>query len=111
MIVPMSKVHVATQSHNRKRLLDALGQLGVVHVEPVDRGRAVAAESTVHAISAIGYALQILQQVKPSGEAGDLSPLHAAREALSIHKAVADEEDQLNSLHRKADQLSLWGDV
>ncbi len=111
MIVPMSKVYVATQSHNRKRLLNALGQLGVVHIEPVDPAKAVAAESTVHAISALGHALQILQQVKPSGEVGDLSPLHAAREALSIHKSVADEEDQLNSLHRKADQLSLWGNV
>ena len=111
MIVPMSKVYIVTQSHNRSRLLDALGQLGVVHVEPVDPGKAVAKEFTVHAISTIGRALQLLQGIKPSGDTPDLSPLDTAREALSIQKAIADEKDRLNTLHRKANELKLWGNV
>jgi len=111
MIVPMSKVYIVTQSHNRSRLLDALGQLGVVHVEPVDPGKAVAKEFTVHAISTIGRALQLLQGIKPSGDTPDLSPLDTAREALSIQKAIADEKDRLNTLHRKANELTLWGNV
>ena len=111
MIVPMSKVYIVTQSHNRNRLLDTLGQLGVMHVEPVDPGKAVAKDFTVQAISTIGRALQLLQGIKPSGDTPDLSPLHTAKEALSIQKAIADQEDRLNTLHRKANQLTLWGDV
>ena len=111
MIVPMSKVYIVTQSHNRDRLLDTLARLGVVHVEPVDAGKAVAKELTVHAIAALRHALQILQPIKPSGGTPDLLALDAAREALSIYKAIADEEDRLNTLHRKADQLALWGNV
>jgi len=111
MIVPMSKVYIVTQSHNRNRLLDTLGQLGVMHVEPVDPGKAVAKDFTVQAISTIGRALQVLQGIKPSGDTPDLSPLDAAREALSIQKVIVDEEDHLNTLHRKATQLTLWGNV
>ena len=111
MIVPMSKVYIVTQSHNQDRLLDALAQLGVVHVEPVDPDRAVAKELTVHAIHALGHALQILQGLEPSGEIPDLPPLEAAREAISIHKTIADEQDRLNTLYRTADQLAIWGNT
>ena len=111
MIVPMSKVYIVTQSHNRDRLLDALGQLGVVHVEPVDPPKAVAKESTVRAISMLSHGLQILQPIERAGSTPDLPALEAAKEALSIHKAIADEEDHLNTLLRKADQLALWGNI
>jgi len=111
MIVPMSKVYIVTQSHSRKRLLDTLAQLGVVHVEPVDPVNAVAEELTIHAISALGHALQSLQAVTPSGDTPDVSPLEAAREAISVHKAIADEKDRLNTLHRTAEQLAVWSNV
>ena len=107
MIVPMSKVHVVTQSHSRDRLLEALAQLGVVHVEPIDPDKAVAKELTLHAISALGHAQQILQGLKPIGDTPNVCPLEAAREAISIHKAIADEKDRLNTLYRTADQLEL----
>ncbi|UCC96860.1 MAG: hypothetical protein JSW66_13560 [Phycisphaerales bacterium] len=107
----MSKVYIVTQSHNRDRLLDALGQLGVVHVEPVVPEKATAKELTIREISTLSHALQILQQIEPSGDTPDLSALEAAKEALSIQKAIADEEDRLNTLYRKADQLTTWGDV
>jgi V/A-type H+-transporting ATPase subunit I len=111
MIVPMSKVYVATQSYNQERLLDVLAQLGVVHIEPVDPDKAVAHEITVHAISALGHATQILERLEPAGETPDLSPLEAAREAISIHKTIADEQDRLNTLFRTADQLTIWGNT
>ncbi|MBL7188048.1 MAG: hypothetical protein ISS70_17135 [Phycisphaerae bacterium] len=111
MIVPMSKVYIVTQSHNQDRLLETLAQLGVVHVEPVDPDKAVAKELTVHAISALGHALQILQGLQPSGETPNVCPLEAARETISIHKTIADEEDRLNTLYRQADQLAIWGNT
>jgi V/A-type H+-transporting ATPase subunit I len=111
MIVPMSKVYIVTQSHNRKRLLDALGQLGVVHVEPVDPDKAVAKEFTLGAISTVKRGLHILQGIESSGDTPDLSPLETAKEAISIQKKIADQQDHLNTLHRKAGQLTLWGNV
>jgi len=111
MIVPMSKVYVVTQSTKQDRLLNALEQLGVIHVEPVEPEKAVAEEILVHAISALGHALQILQGLEPSGETHDLHPLEAAREAISIHKKIADEQDRLSALHRLADQLRIWGNT
>lgn len=111
MIVPMSKVYIATQTSNRSRFLDALAHLGVVHVKPVAPDKAVAREVTLHAISALGHARQILQSVAPAGECPDLSPLEAAREAISIHKRIADERDRLSALHRAAEQLTMWGNI
>ncbi|UCE49519.1 MAG: hypothetical protein JSW47_05120 [Phycisphaerales bacterium] len=107
----MSKVHVVTQSHSRDLLLEALAQLGVVHVEPIDHDKAVAKELTLHAISALGHAQQILQGLKPAGDTPNVCPLEAAREAISIHKTIADEKDRLNTLYRTADQLEMWGNT
>ncbi|MBN2182912.1 MAG: hypothetical protein JW715_13455 [Sedimentisphaerales bacterium] len=111
MIVPMSKVYIVTQSYNHARLLDVLAELGVVHVEPVDPEKAVAPEQTVSTISSFDRAVQILRTIEPSGDAPDLPALEAAKEAVHIHKAIADEKDRLAALHRMAEQLALWGDV
>lgn len=111
MIVPMSKVYVVTQSHHRERLLDSLGHLGVVHIEPIDPEKAVAKELTIHAIAALGHAQQILRSVRPGGQTLKICPLEAAREAIAIHKAIADEKDRLNTLYRAADQLQFWGNT
>lgn len=111
MIVPMSKVYIVTQSYNNARLLDALAQLGVVHVEPVDPGRAVAKEQTINAISTLDHAMQILRAVEPSDAGVDLPAIEAAKETISIHKAIIEKKDRLNALHRTAIQLELWGNV
>ena len=111
MIVPMSKVYVVTQNHGRDRLLESLAQLGVVHVEPIEPEKAVAEELTIHAISALGHARQILQGLQPSAHTPHVCPLEAAREAISIHKEIAEEKDRLNTLYRAADQLGLWGNT
>jgi V/A-type H+-transporting ATPase subunit I len=111
MIVPMSKVYVVTQSHNRDRLLDVLAQLGIVHITPVEPDKAVAKEQIVHSISALDQAVQILRTIEPSGQTPETPPLEAAKETIAIHKAMADENDRLNALHRMANQLALWGNV
>ncbi len=111
MIVPMSKVYIVTQSYNHARLLDALAQLGVVHVEPVDPNRAVAKEQTINAISTLDHAMQVLKAIEPSDVTADLPALEAAKETISIHKAMVEEKDHLNALHRTANQLGLWGNV
>ena len=111
MIVPMSKVYVVTQSHNRDRLLDVLAQLGIVHIKPVEPNKAVVKEQIVHSISVLDQAVQILRTIEPSGQIPETSPLEAAKETIAIYKAIADQNDRLNALHRMANQLALWGNV
>ncbi|MBP8304965.1 MAG: hypothetical protein KBE04_12655 [Phycisphaerae bacterium] len=111
MIVPMSKVYIASRIQDRDRLLDALGRLGVLHVQPVDPRQAVADEQTVRALSDLDQAIRILQAVNPSGAAPDLAPLDAARQAIRLHKTVVEAKDRIHALHRQAEQLALWGRV
>jgi len=111
MIVPMSKVYIVTQSYNHARLLEVLAQLGVVHVEPVDPEKAVATEQTINTLSTLYHAVQILHAIEPSGETPEMSPLEAAKETISIHKAIVDEKERLNLLHRNADRLTVWGNL
>ncbi len=111
MIVSMSKVYIVTQTRNQDQLLDAMGDLGVVHVAPVDPSKAVAHEDTLDAMAETDMAIRILEGIAPSGKAPDLTPLDAAREAIAYHKAILDEREQLSSLHRQAAQLAIWGSV
>jgi len=111
MIVPMSKVYIVTQSHDRDELLDALAHMGVVHVTPVDVDRAVADEQTLEAIAEYDQALRILQAITPKGVRPQLEPMHAAQEAILVHKGIAEEREQLSQLQRLADQLAVWGNV
>lgn len=111
MIVPMSKVHIASRLQDRDRLLEALGRLGVLHVQPVDPRQAVADEQTLGALSDLDRAIGILQAVTPAGPAPDLAPLDAARQAIRVHKTLIEEKERLNALHRQAEQLAVWGRV
>ena len=111
MIVPMSKVYIVTQSYNHARLLEVLAQLGVIHVEPVEPEKAVATEQTVNTLSTIDKAVQILQTIEPAGASPEISPIEAAKEAIHIHKLIAEEKDRLTTLHGMADRLKLWGNV
>lgn len=111
MIVPMSKVYIVTQRRDRDQLVDALAQMGVVHVTPVDVTRALADERTLEAMAEYNQALRILQAITPAGVRPQLEALHAAQEAILLHKAINEEREQLSQLQRQADQLAVWGDV
>jgi V/A-type H+-transporting ATPase subunit I len=111
MIVPMSKVYIVTQRYNHTRLLEVLAQLGVVHVEPVEPQKAVATEQTINALSTLDKAVQILRTIEPSGNPPEINPVEAAKETIHIHKAISEEKDRLASLHRRADQLKIWGNL
>jgi len=111
MIVKMTKVYVAARGDSRDRLLDALRNLGVLHLAPVDPGRAVPDEQTVSAIESLGRALQILTVIQPAGPAPQTSALDAAGEVLQIQRDSAERKSRLNALRRQLDQLAMWGDV
>jgi V/A-type H+/Na+-transporting ATPase subunit I len=111
MIVKMLKVYVVSRRSDSDRLLESLRDLGVVHLTPVDPGKAVAEEQTLAAIDTLGRAAQILSAVDPAGETPDLAPQEAATEVLNIHRRSLDARSRLTALHRQVEQIALWGDA
>ncbi len=111
MIVTMSKIYIVAHKADRDRLLEALRDLAVVHLKPVDAARAVADAETTAALDRLGRAIQILEGAPPAGEAPAVSPSEAAEEVLRIQRDAAERTARLNLLHRQTRQLALWGDV
>ncbi len=111
MIAAMTKVHAACRRSDADRLLSALRDLGVVHLAPVERAKAVPEEETAASIEQLGRALQALRAVEPSGDPLQVAPLAAAGEVLRVQRESAERNSRLNSLHRQAEQSALWGDV
>ena len=111
MIVTMSKVYVVSRGGDRDRLLNALRDLGVVHLAPVDPARAVAEEQTLATITNLGRAMQILTGIEPAGAAPELSAIEAAAQALRIQRGSAERKSRLAALHRQFEQLAAWGET
>jgi len=111
MIVPMTKVHAASRRSDADRLLSALRDLGVVHLAPVERAKAVPEEGTVAAIDQLKRAAQVLKAMEPSGNPLKLTPIDAAAEVLRVQRESAEHHSRLNTLHRQAEQAAMWGDV
>ncbi len=111
MIVEMRKVYVVARRSDRRALLDALAQAGVVHIAPVEPSRAVAEEETVADIDRTRRALQVLSGVTPTDAAPEVSPREAAEEVLHIQRHDAELQNRLASLHRRHEQQAIWGDV
>ncbi len=72
MIVKMSKVYIVSGKGDRDRLLNALRDLGVVHLIPVDADTAVPDDKTIHQLDAMKRAIQILSVEQPSDAAPDI---------------------------------------
>ena len=111
MIVPMLKTYVAGRLADRDRLLEALRDLGVLHLTPMDPAKAVAAEETTAAIDRLGRAAQLLGDRSPAGGKPDLTALDAAEEVLAIQRNAAERRSRLSNLHRQIEQLAVWGDA
>ena len=136
MIVPMRKIHLVARSRQRERLLEALGELGVLHLVPVDARRAVADEETAARLRAAERALQVLSGLAPREARGkrpaarraqrglpppwaethgrpiaELTPDEAAREVLDIPRRTAERRNRLAALFHQLEQISVWGNV
>jgi len=111
MIAQMLKVHVVARAADRDALLGALRGLSVVHLVPVDANRAVADAETVAALDRFRRARQVLEMTTPAGAPPDLAPEAAADEVLRIQRESAELGARLSTLHRRIEQLALWGDV
>jgi len=62
MIVKMAKTFIAVRLTDRERLLDRLGAMNLLHLEPVEPKQAVADEETRDALADLERAIQILSR-------------------------------------------------
>jgi len=111
MIVKMHKVYIVCHVHDRDILLDALGDLGVVHITPVVPEEAVADEKTLAATENVKTAIQILTGITPQGEAPNISAREAAAATLRMQRESVELSSRLTNLHQQIEQLRIWGDV
>lgn len=111
MIVPMSKVFIAARACDRQRLLDALRELGVVHLAPIDPSRAVADELLVRRIETLRQALQALTAIEPQGTPPEMTPGEAAHEVMEIERRAAEGRSRLAALYHQLEQIDVWGDL
>ncbi len=111
MIEKMLKTYVAVRNGDHDKLLTKLGNLGVVHLKPIDPSQAVAEEKILSQLEHIHRALQILEATEPQGVAPDIDPVEAANEVFYIQRQHAEYESRLASLHRQIEQIHVWGDT
>lgn len=111
MIVPMKKLFVVARTRDREHLLEALGQLGVMHLVPVQAERGVPEEQVARSLESVRRGLQRLEAVQPSGEVPDISAVEAAEEVVEIYRRSSELESRLNVLYRQVESLELWGDL
>jgi V/A-type H+-transporting ATPase subunit I len=107
----MLKTYVVARSADRERLLEALRDLGVVHLVPIDPARAVAPDDALATIDRLGRAIQVLGQLTPAGEKPGLSAAAAAAETIRIEQRSAERRSRLAALHRQVEHLAVWGEV
>lgn len=111
MIVEMLKVFLVSRAEDRKQVLERVRALAMVHVKPVDRQRAVAAEKVATRLKQFKRVSQILNATRPSGERPGLGADAIVEEVLSIQQRAAERQNRLSSLRRELEQLKLWGEV
>lgn len=111
MIVEMAKVQVVVRAADRERLLETLGDLGGLHLEPVDPGRAVAEEQIAASLDRLKRARQVLSLIEPAGEKPEITAAKAVDEVLAIERDQAERHSRLASLHRQLEHQAVWGQI
>jgi V/A-type H+-transporting ATPase subunit I len=111
VIAKMLKVYCAARARDRERLVDALGDLGAVHLVPVDPAKAAADAGTSAAIDALGRALQLAASAGAAGTPPEIGGLEAAREMLALSRRATELAARLRALHRRFEALAPWGEV
>ncbi len=111
MIVPMTKVFLATRQADRDHLLRKLRALGVIHLTPVDSSRETSDPEQARIIDIQQRAIQVLEQEKPDGPRPDIAPLEAGQEVIAIQRRAAEMRNRLAQLHRELEEASMWGNV
>ena len=108
MIVRMNKVTVLTVAHDRANTLEALRQLGVVHVQPVVTPAGTSLEQARETAANLQVLLgqfPAVADAKPTGRAADAVVADAA-EWLAARNA---KKSELDSLQTEASRIAPFG--
>ncbi|MCF8144972.1 MAG: hypothetical protein K9N21_13735 [Deltaproteobacteria bacterium] len=112
MIVSMSRAHIVARKGDQEQLLDHLGRLGLLHVEPVDPHNAVPEPATLQEMADLNRAVQILSAIPPQkGPGTDQRPVDTARGVIRLEAGLREKESRLKALYQQARELALWGNV
>ncbi len=111
MIAKMRKAFVVARHADQSPLLEAIRELGVVHITPLDAPKAVAGASMLGQIDHLGRAGQILSAIEPSGAKPELTALEAAEQTMAIQHYASEGRTRLSDLNRQIETLEIWGDV
>ena len=111
MIVPMCKTYITARSSDCRQLVDAVADLGIVHLTPIDPATALPDEETRERIETLRQALQILGTITAEGAAPSLPVEEAAREALEIIRRRSTHEHRLTELYHELRQIDIWGNL
>ncbi|MFO8102080.1 MAG: V-type ATPase 116kDa subunit family protein [Dehalococcoidia bacterium] len=111
MIVKMNKAQIVVREEDRERLLDRLGDLGVVHITPINPSEAVADEKTASLLDSTRRAVQILSRIEPAGSKPEIGVQEAIEEVLTLEHRQIEMDNRLSTLHRQLEQQGLWGDL
>jgi V/A-type H+/Na+-transporting ATPase subunit I len=115
MIVPMIKVYLAARQQDQAQLLEALGELGVIHLVPVDPQAALTDGQTLENAQNLRRALHELYGVVPAGQrpeldGPELDVVDAAGEVLQLERQLVEDGNRLAQLHHELEQMDVWGD-
>ena len=111
MIVPMVKIFIAARSADRERLLEAIRELGAVHLVPADPETALGDGKTTDQIQGLQRALQVLYGIEPRDGRPELTAVDAVREVLDVERRIVEHDNRLALFHHELEQLDLWGNV
>ena len=107
----MKKVQVVVRRTDRDQLLEALHELGVLHITPVNLAKAVASAEIALALDSVRRAEQIVKGIEPTGNVPNISAQDAVNEVLKIQRTQAEYDSRLTSLFRQLEQQAIWGDL
>ena len=111
MIVKMKKVQVVVRGTDREQLLEALRNIGVLHITPINPAQAMASADITMSLDNVRRAVQALSGIELAESTSDISVQTAVEEVLAIQRSLAEYDSRLNSLFRQLEQQSIWGDV
>ncbi len=111
MIEPMARALVVTRRGTEERLLDALRDLGVLHLVPVRPPAEGEERELVQARARLEQALRVLREAAPLGPAAGGSALEVASETLEHQRQAHDLHARLVALEREARATGPWGRV
>ncbi len=113
MIVKMKKATLLCLLSDKEAALESLRELGVMHVELLEKVESQDISSAAAALAAAERAESLLAGVKPvpgARPSGKLDGAAVCRKAAALQEAEAAASKRIESLTRDKDRLLPWGD-